>query len=295
MMRRYLAVMLVLASSAPLGAWGADGHRAILDRAIALLPPEMRPVFEKNRAMLIEHAIDPDLWRVAGFDEEAPRHFLDIDAYGPFPFSDLPKDMGAAFEKYGRENVTKNGLLPWHAAEMYGRLVRAFEMHKSGSPYGLSNALYLSAVLSHYVADAHQPFHAVVNYDGQLTGQFGIHARFEDEIYVRYRARLAFTPAAPTPVAHPRDVLFDVLLASAKLVDPLLDADRRAVGGRTEYDDGYFDAFVVDAQPVVERRMSEAMSVVAGMLAGAWEQAGRPDLTTPIKQAPRKVRGRAGR
>ena len=58
-----------------------------MDKAIALLPLELRPLFEKNRAMVVERAIDPDTWRTAGFAEEPPNHFLDIDweGYGKYP------------------------------------------------------------------------------------------------------------------------------------------------------------------------------------------------------------------
>lgn len=294
-MRRFslmLVVVIVLGAPVPLGAWGAEGHRLILDRAIDLLPPDMRPAFEQDRAMLVERSVDPDLWRIVGFEEEAPRHFLDYDAYGAYPFAGLPQDYGAALEKYGRETITKNGVLPWHAAEIYGRLVRAFEAHKGGSGYGLSNALYLAAVLSHYVADAHQPFHAVLNYDGQLTDQHGVHGRFESDLVRRFRADLTFTPAPASPLTAPRDVLFDTLRESARLVEGLLAADLAAVGNRAEYDDGYYAEFFAQTKPVVERRLSDAMTVVAGLIAGAWEQAGRPDLNTRAPRPPQKVRGR---
>ncbi|MEW5983431.1 MAG: hypothetical protein AB1806_13840 [Acidobacteriota bacterium] len=296
-MRRFCSALLVLLLGVPasLGAWGAEGHRLILDRAIDLLPREMRPAFERERAMLIERAVDPDLWRVAGFEEEAPRHFLDFDAYGVYPFAELPADYGAALQKFGRETVTKNGLLPWHAAEIYGRLVRAFEAQKSGAGYGLSNALFLAAVLSHYVADAHQPFHAVVNYDGQLTNQHGVHGRFESDLVSRYRGQLVFSPAPARPLAAPRDVLLDTLRESARLVDGVLAADLEAVGTRTEYDDGYYAEFFARTKPLVERRMSEAMTAVAGLIAGAWEQAGRPDLNARTPRPVQKVRSRIAR
>jgi hypothetical protein len=296
-MRRFVAVAVVagLVGTAPVGAWGGGGHRLILDRAIDLLPPDLRVAFEAERAVLLAHASDPDQWRVAGFEEEAPRHFLDMDAYGPPPFGALPRDLGAAIEKYGPETVNKNGLLPWRAAEMRGRLVRAFEAHRNGQRYGLSNAIFLTAVLAHYVADAYQPFHAVLNYDGQLTGQQGIHARFEDELPARFASRLTYTPGAPRPVLDTRDAMFDALASGALLVDGLLEADRRAAEGRAEYDDGYYDAFFGAARPVVERRTSEAITAVAGVIMGAWEQAGRPDLTTPVPRSVQKIRGRHAR
>ena len=297
MMRRFAAVAVVVAliGTVPAGAWGGAGHRLILDRAIALLPPELRSAFDAERAMLLGHASDPDLWRIAGFDDEAPRHFLDMDAYGPPPFSALPRDLGAAIEKFGPETVTKNGLLPWRITEMRGRLLRAFEAHKSGQRYGLSNALYLTAVLAHYVADSHQPFHAVLNYDGQLTNQHGIHARFEDDLPTRFGARLTYAPEAPRPILETRDAVFDALASGAVLVEGLLASDRRAAEGRTEYDEGYYAAFFDAARPVLERRTSEAITAVAGVILGAWEQAGRPDLSTPLPRPVQKIRGRDAR
>lgn len=296
-MRRLAAVAVAvgLIGAAQVGAWGGEGHRLILDRAIQLLPPELRAAFDADRAALLEHASDPDLWRIAGFDEEAPRHFLDIDAYGPPPFGALPRDLGAAIEKFGPETVTKNGLLPWRAAEMRGRLLRAFKAHKDGQRYGRQNALYLSAVLAHYVADAHQPFHAVLNYDGQLTSQHGIHARIEDELPTRFASRLTYAPAAPRPIFDTRDAMFEALASGAALVDGLLEADRRAAEGRAEYDDAYYDLLFAAARPVLERRMSEAITAVAGVILGAWEEAGRPDLTATPPRPAQKIRGRDAR
>lgn len=289
------AVILGWISAASVGAWGGGGHRLILDRAIQLLPAGLRAAFDAERDTLLSHASDPDLWRVAGFEDEAPRHFLDIDAYGPPPFAALPRDLGAAIERYGPETVTKNGLLPWRAAEMRGRLVRAFEAHRNGQRYGLGNAVYLTAVLAHYVADAHQPFHAVLNYDGQLTGQQGIHARFEDELPTRFASRLRYAPSAPRPIVEARDAVFEALTSGAGLTEGLLEADRRAAQGRTEYDDAYYEAFFAAAQPVLERRTSEAITAVAGVILGAWEQAGRPDVSKPIPRPVQKIRGRGAR
>ena len=69
--------------------------------------------------------------------------------------------------------------------------------------------------------------------------------------------------------------MFDALASGAVLVDGLLAADRRAAEGRTEYDDAYYDAFFAAARPVLERRTSEAITAVAGIILGAWEQAGQ--------------------
>src|ERR671925_2170154 len=119
-------VALVLASPQPAQAWGFEGHKFITARVIPLLPAEVRPFFEKFRDVIVEHSIDPDLWRTAGWEAEAPRHFVDMDAYGPYPFKDLPHDYQEALKRYGRDFVEKNGTLPWRTEEIYGKLVEAF-------------------------------------------------------------------------------------------------------------------------------------------------------------------------
>ena len=65
-----------------------------------------------------------------------------------------------------------------------------------------------------YCADAHVPFHATLNHDGQLTGQWGIHSRFESELFERYQAKLTVAPRPVTPVASVRELMFDSLTAS---------------------------------------------------------------------------------
>ena len=124
---------VALAAERP-AAWGFEAHRLIADRAIDLLPAAIRPFFVKHRAFISEHAIDPDLWRTAGWVEEPPQHFLDMDAFGPAPFDALPREKDAAIAKFGKEMVQKNGLLPWRVEEMHGKLVRAFADVKAERP-----------------------------------------------------------------------------------------------------------------------------------------------------------------
>lgn len=293
MRRHAVSVALVLFVSAlpvPLGAWGSDTHRELTGLAISLLPDGLRPFFESRRAFVVEHSVDPDLWRLAGFDEEAPRHFLDMDGYGAPPFPGLSHEYDMAVQRYGREFVQRNGQLPWRLTEIYGNLVRAFEDVKKGvSPYALENAAFYAAILAHYVGDAHVPLHAVVNYDGQLTGQHGVHSRFESELPRRYRARLEVRPEPMAPVTSPRDFAFATAAESFALAGPLLDADREAIGDGTLYDDAYFDRFFTSAKPVLEKRMSQAAAAIAAVIAGAWEAAGSPAV--PL-ETPRPVRAR---
>ena len=290
-MRKFVAALValvVLAAPQPADAWGFEAHKYILERAIGLLPPEIRPFFEKYRASIVEHAIDPDLWRNVGFDAlESPRHFVDMDAYGPAPFKQLPRDFDEAVKRYGLEFVNKNGLLPWRAQEIHVKLVEAFTQKAT---YSRDNIKYFSAFLGHYLSDAQVPFHAALNHDGQLTGQWGIHSRFETETFERYRDRLDVKPKPIVTVTSARDLTFDSLVTSFSHVQAILDADKAAVDGREIYDDAYFAAFYGKVKPILEQRLAESITAVASAIAGAWEQAGRPALPLDAPLVPRKVR-----
>lgn len=284
----------LLAVSSPAMAWGFDAHKFIADRMIALLPAELRPLFEQRRAFIVERAIDPDLWRNVGWEAEPPNHFLDLDhaAFGPYPFEGLPRDYSDAVQKFGKAFVEEQGTLPWRTAEFYGRLQREFESLKRQPPpgYALDNIALYAAVLAHYVADGHVPLHAVVNYDGQLTRQQGVHSRWEAELFERNRSKLTIAPPALKPVTNPRDFMFATLLASNRAAANVFASDKAAAEGREFYDDGYFDAFAKGALPTLEQRLNESIAAVAATITGAWEQAGKPAVPTELPRTPRRIR-----
>jgi hypothetical protein len=280
------SLVVLLATPPPAAAWGFAAHRFIMDRAVGRLPATINPFFERYRTEIVEHVIDPDLWRTAGWEEEPPRHFLDLDAYGAFPFRELPREYDEAVRRYGDAFVRKNGLLPWRSEEIYRKLVEAFAQK---TPYARENIKFFSSVLAHYVSDAHVPLHAVLNYDGQLTGQWGVHSRFETELFERYAKSLNVAPPKrPTAALDgARDFAFGILLESFPLAQQVLDADRTAAAGREVYDDEYFMRFFAHVRPILERRLSESIARTAQVIEAAWIEAGRPEV--PL-EAPRRVR-----
>ena len=288
-----VVLALVCAMPASVRGWGFEAHKHIAGRMIALLPAELRPLFEARRAFIVERSVDPDLWRNVGWDAEPPNHFVDLDAeqYGAYPFDALPREYDKAVEKFGRETVEREGTLPWRTAEFCGKLEREFAALKRPQPaqYTLDNIALFAAVLSHYVSDGHVPLHAVKNYDGQLTGQNGAHGRFESDLFERNVTRLKVVPAPKPPVLDPRTAMFQILLDSYRLAAPMLEADRAAAAGREFYDDAFFDAFGRTALPVVDQRVADATASVAAFITGAWERAGRPAVPATLTRGPRRV------
>jgi hypothetical protein len=289
-----LAVAVLVASLVPTSAfaWGAVAHRYIMRRAIELLPPQIKPFFEHNRDELVLRANDPDLWRVVGFDDEPPNHQIDfgVDDYGPYPFVALPREYDAAVEKFGTAVVRRHGLLPWRTMEEFGNLRRIFQGFTRNQQYVEGNTVLFASTLGHYIQDAYQPLHVHNNYDGQLSGQVGLHSRFESELFERFESRLTIVPAPVRPVTDSRQFIFDIALASFQLVPRILEADRAAVGSKDAYDDDYFEKFFTAVKPLLEQQLSGAITDTASAIVGAWTQAGSPGLKISIPRPVQKVR-----
>jgi hypothetical protein len=272
------ALALLLPATA--SAWGFVGHRLIMTRAIELLPAELKPFFTKYRDELVARAIDPDLWRTAGWEDD-PHHFMNfgVRELGEFPFAELPHEYGAAIEKFGMTALRRIGMLPWREAEEFGNLRRAFAGFKPDTRAAPADVVLFAAVAAHYLQDAHQPLHATNNYDGQLTGNQGVHSRFERDLVERFALRLTLNPAPPHATANAREAAFAALLASYRLVDAILRADTEAAAEeRGVYDDKYFEAFFLKVRSVLEQQIADSITATAAMIIGAWEQAGRPVL-----------------
>jgi len=285
------AMVIATLVPAPASAWGTEAHRYIMARAIDLLPPELKPFFDHYRTEIVVRAIDPDTWRGIGWEDD-PNHFVDfgMKELGAFPFAELPREYGAALAKFGQATLARIGRLPWREEEEFGNLRRAFEGFTRAAPYAPSDVVLFSAVASHYMQDANQPLHASANYDGQLTGNHGIHARFERDLFERFQARLTVAPTPPQPILNSRDAAFDSLLQGYQLVDQLLKADSDAISGKDAYDDAYFEAFFTKVRPVLERRLGDSITATAGMIMGAWQLAGKPAPTIKAARPVQKVR-----
>lgn len=290
-----VACLTASLAPSPALAWGSAAHRYITRRAIELLPPELKPFFEHYRDEIVLRSNDPDLWRTAGWDDD-PNHFINfgVPEFGPYPFAALPRDLGAALEKFGTATLHKDGMLPWREEEEFGNLRRAFEGFTRQAGFAPGNVVLFAAVAAHYIQDAGQPLHATNNYDGQLTGQAGVHSRFESGLFERFESKLAVAPAAPAPIANIRDEMFDILLKSYSLVDRVLAADKAAIAGKDTYDDEYFDAFFAKVRPVLEQQLALSITRTASLYVSAWEQAGRPTVAISLPRTPQRVRTPGG-
>ncbi|RYF46409.1 MAG: hypothetical protein EOO38_14180 [Cytophagaceae bacterium] len=102
-MRLFLFFLLLLHSSTTY-SWGFYAHMRINYFAVFLLPPEMLVFYKPNISYLEEHAVDPDKRRYA-IPQEGPRHYIDVDHYGQYPYDSLPRKWNAAVAKYSADTL----------------------------------------------------------------------------------------------------------------------------------------------------------------------------------------------
>jgi len=270
------AVALCLLAGSRCAAWQDKGHQIVNGAAIAALPAPLRAFYQKHRAYIVEHSVDPDIDKrkdrdrmLRGEPLEGPRHYLDLDRYGPPPFKALPEEYEAAAVKFGKSIVDSNGTVPRRIEEVYHDLVDAFRRKDDDA------ILRHSAWLGHYVGDAHVPFHATKNYDGQLTGQPKVHAYFEATLLTLIDPREIRPARAQRITRAPHVLVFEWLRESYRDVKPLLEADA-AHGGTKGPDSRDLAGFAKTAKPIAVDRLTKAASRLASLWYSAWVEAGRP-------------------
>ena len=208
----------------------------------------------------------------SGDPAESPRHYLDIDMYGPYPFEVLPHSYDDAVAKFDVETVTKRGLATWRIDE-YTRLLS--DAMKSGEA---EKIVQIAGALAHYVEDIHMPLHVVENYNGQLTNQYGVHQRFEIDMVDTFAEQIHLEPKVATALENPLEYAFDIVLDSYVYADNLLHADRKAKSDEDTYGASYLEKLFRFSGWIAEQRMSDAATATAGYWYTAWVRAGKPAL-----------------
>src|SRR5215472_7086175 len=246
----FLAYLALLAFSPSKSlAWGRNGQRLIVNKAVDTLPSDIRSFFEANRGSLMQHVTDP-FDSLAKAPAEKRNHFIALDKYGRFPFEALPRQYKAALAKFGKPKLDANGLLPWQIGVYSEKLTEAFKAGK------WDEARLNAATLAHYVATAHDPFNTTDNSDGHLSNQTGINERFGTTLIDRYSSFFPMRPNNAVFIPDPTDYAFEACLRSHSWLETILLADRNARRGSNSYNDEYFDRFYNQAAAILIRQLS---------------------------------------
>jgi hypothetical protein len=288
-MKKLIISFIALLFSNTSYCWGFYAHGKINYLAVFLLPPEMIGFYKKHIGYIAEHATDPDKRRYA-IPEEGPRHFIDINHYGNFPFQSLPRFYDSAVCLYSKDTIHTYGIVPWWIQTMRGRLIKAFKEKN------ITDILKASAEIGHYIGDAHVPLHASKNHNGQYTNQHGIHGFWESRVpELLAESEFDFWIGKADYIAAPLNYMWDRVIESAAAADTVLRYEKKlsdqfpsdkkfAFEYRKgiilrQYSSAYTRAYNDMLDGMVERRMRQSIYAVASFWYSAWVDAGQPDLS----------------
>lgn len=268
-MFRYSILFILLIG---LSSWGEKAHRKINTSSVDYFPNELHAL-KGWGSVLGDHGSDAD-HRKKTDKAEFVRHFIDIDIYDDFNNSHkIVEDFDAACNKYGKENVIKNGTLPWVTDSTYKALVQNFKSKN------WEQAVLTAADLGHYVGDGFMPLHITDNYDGKMSNQTGIHRRYEETMVDKYIDQVSFKTAGIKKVTDVQSYIFRYLYNNYFYVRLLLQADSWAneLAGK-QYNEIYYQNLWAETRLFTVHLMQESSKTLASLIYTAWIEAGKPQL-----------------
>lgn len=276
-------------------SWGFFAHQKINRLAVFTLPNEMIGFYKKQIDYITEHAVDPDKRRYAD-SLEAPRHYLDADHYGLHPFDSIPQKWADAVAKFSKDSLEAYGIVPWAIERNYYALVKAFKERDS------LKILHYSADLGHYVGDAHVPLHTTENYNGQLSGQVGIHGFWESRLPELFSGDYDFFVGKASYIEYPLKKAWEIIEQANRYKDSVLVIEARLNkrfpkdqkygfsqrNGKVErnYSEAYARAYHEALKGMVEQQMRSSILDVGSFWYSAWVDAGQPVLKNLLYHPP---------
>ena len=284
----YFALALVLVVG--LSSWGFLVHRTIHQIAIYSLPEPLQSFMHKEMNNLVSNSTRPDIRRNTD-KTEATKHFIDLEAYGPNAANNMPIYWASAVKKYNEDTLLKYGYVPYVIVDQLKKLTTAFRSKNKDS------ILFYAADLGHYIGDAHVPLHTSLNYDGQLTGQKGLHSLWESFVpelridqYQLYNAHKA------KYIKNPNEAIWIDIRKAAALVPELLAIEQEVsiqfkpetkyktqirYGRETKvYTKEFAEAYANGLGPTVNKQLIASANMIADFWFTAWVNAGKPNLST---------------
>lgn len=232
--------------------------------------PETMSDLKADSLFYRDHASDADgrkNYSDTALFQEAYRHYIDIDIYPNY--QSLPHDLDSMIMLYGRSTVRNNGTLPWAIVLTFDSLVAQL------SRGNIAKAESTMSDLGHYVGDAHQPLHCTKNYDGDETGNDGIHSRYESSMINSFQSSIIINWDSVQYIASPLDYAFEFIYHSNSLVDSILLADDYAKSvsgwnGAGSPPTSYYNALWAKTAQFTKEQFQNATVALASLWYSAW-------------------------
>ena len=274
MLKSIFRYSLLLTVCLFLVSWGGTGHSIINRKSTESFPVSMS-AFRVWTDSLSANASNADASKSQD-NTESPKHYLDIENYIEYNTTGrIASTYDSIVSRHGSSFVISNGTLPWATMNMYETLKADFEKclwHK---------AMLDASDLGHYVADGHMPLHISANYDGQQTGNSGIHSRYESSMVGMYQAVLStYKGDSVHKVSNVANYVFNYIYTNHLYVDSVLAADTYAtnLAGNSASSDYY--AALWSKTTFTPKLFSNASHALAELIFTAWVEAGKPAFGT---------------
>jgi hypothetical protein len=267
-------------------AWGWQGHWKISHHAPASFPQSMSFLVPSWTTLLADHASDADD-RKATDPTESPRHYINMDSYPEFNSTGrIPQTYDSVVALHGYSFVLDAGTLPWAIMNTFSSLKDAFAQKD------WNKCVLYASDIGHYVADAHMPLHLTKNFDGQYTGQDGIHSRYESKMISRFYDQIEYPDDPAVYVDDLNAFVFSFVYHDFKYKDSVLLADTyaRMVSGGSTSSTAYYNALWERTGPFTTGLFKHASWSIACLIYTAWVQAGSPIIyPTGINEIPSSI------
>ena len=290
LLRKWVIGGTLLIAVVGLSSWGFLVHRTVNQIAIYNLPEPLRSFFHKDKVYLVTNAPRPDNRRNSD-KSEATKHFIDLEKFGPNAANNMPLDWATAVKKYSEDSLKEYGWGPYNAIMQLDNLTRAF---KNGNQ---DSILFYAADLGHYVADLNVPLHTTINYDGQLTGQKGLHAMWESTIpELNIAEYQLYNNHTATYLKNPAEALWGGVRKAASLLPAMLAVEKEVsiqftpetkyqtkmwYGKETKaYTKEFAAAYAKGLGPTINGQLINAANLITDFWYTAWVNAGKPALAT---------------
>jgi hypothetical protein len=270
-MKKFLFPVSLIFLVLLLAGWGSKGHRKISQNSAFCLPAGMYFLTPAWTNFVTSHASDAD-YRKDQDPDESPRHYIDIDNYPEFLQDGfIHPSYDTALGRHGYSFVIDQGILPWATLRSYDSLKSCFQRRD------WNRSSLFAADLGHYVADGHMPLHITRNYNGQMTGQTGIHSRYETSMISRYESQLVYPVDSAVYVPDVTAYIFSYLYLNYTFVDSLLAADSFAfLSAGNINSTAYYEALWAKSRHFTIGLMRHGSHALSSLIYTAWVEAGSP-------------------
>jgi hypothetical protein len=206
----------------------------------------------------------------------------------------MPLNWTGAVNKFSKDSLIKYGYVPYWIVVIKEKLTNAFRNANRDS------ILFYSADLGHYIGDANVPLHTSLNYDGQLTGQRGLHALWESvipelelsqyQLYNGHKAKYLEQPAIAIwgAIRRAHFLLNDMVEKERTITKQFTDSTKYRIQKRNGRDVRYYEtefakAYAASLVPTINAQLLYSSNLIADFWYTCWIDAGKPDLSNLLK------------